>query len=74
MGTVGIKLRTTSRRLFAGWEGNRSLGLEEALSRAVTVLLLQISKTINMLVRWFVDGKNSPAFQEHVSRISDYLW
>uniref|UniRef100_U3ISS0 Terpene cyclase/mutase family member n=2 Tax=Anas TaxID=8835 RepID=U3ISS0_ANAPP len=24
-----------------------------------------ISKTINMLVRWFVDGKNSPAFQEH---------
>ncbi|KAM9009819.1 lanosterol synthase [Ara ararauna] len=33
-----------------------------------------ISKTINMLVRWFVDGKNSPAFQEHVSRIPDYLW
>uniref|UniRef100_A0A8C3CU28 Terpene cyclase/mutase family member n=1 Tax=Cairina moschata TaxID=8855 RepID=A0A8C3CU28_CAIMO len=32
-----------------------------------------ISKTINMLVRWFVDGKNSPAFQEHVSRIPDYL-
>ncbi|XP_063197639.1 lanosterol synthase isoform X3 [Chroicocephalus ridibundus] len=36
--------------------------------------LRQISKTINMLVRWFVDGKNSPAFQEHVSRIPDYLW
>ncbi|KAM6131595.1 LOW QUALITY PROTEIN: lanosterol synthase [Phoenicopterus ruber ruber] len=33
-----------------------------------------ISKTINMLVRWFVDGKDSPAFQEHVSRIPDYLW
>ncbi|XP_052530494.1 lanosterol synthase [Tympanuchus pallidicinctus] len=33
-----------------------------------------ISKTINMLVRWFVDGENSPAFQEHVSRIPDYLW
>uniref|UniRef100_A0A8B9S7C7 Terpene cyclase/mutase family member n=1 Tax=Apteryx owenii TaxID=8824 RepID=A0A8B9S7C7_APTOW len=33
-----------------------------------------ISKTINMLVRWFVDGDNSPAFQEHVSRIPDYLW
>ncbi|XP_054686867.1 lanosterol synthase isoform X2 [Grus americana] len=33
-----------------------------------------ISKTINMLVRWFVDGKNSPAFQDHVSRIPDYLW
>ncbi|XP_028291707.1 lanosterol synthase isoform X2 [Gouania willdenowi] len=33
-----------------------------------------ISKTINMLVRWYVDGASSPAFQEHVSRIADYLW
>uniref|UniRef100_A0A673A5L1 Terpene cyclase/mutase family member n=1 Tax=Sphaeramia orbicularis TaxID=375764 RepID=A0A673A5L1_9TELE len=33
-----------------------------------------ISKTINMLVRWYVDGPSSPAFQEHVSRIPDYLW
>ncbi|XP_039336368.1 lanosterol synthase [Saimiri boliviensis] len=33
-----------------------------------------ISKTINMLVRWYVDGPTSPAFQEHVSRIPDYLW
>uniref|UniRef100_A0A672N020 Lanosterol synthase-like n=2 Tax=Sinocyclocheilus grahami TaxID=75366 RepID=A0A672N020_SINGR len=27
-----------------------------------------------MLVRWYVDGPTSPAFQEHVSRIPDYLW
>ncbi|XP_037542212.1 lanosterol synthase-like isoform X1 [Nematolebias whitei] len=33
-----------------------------------------ISKTINMLVRWHVDGPSSAAFQEHVSRIPDYLW
>ncbi|XP_024142556.1 lanosterol synthase isoform X1 [Oryzias melastigma] len=33
-----------------------------------------ISKTINMLVCWYVDGASSPAFQEHVSRIPDYLW
>ncbi|XP_059823406.1 lanosterol synthase isoform X2 [Hypanus sabinus] len=33
-----------------------------------------ISKTINMLVRWHVEGPQSPAFQEHVSRIPDYLW
>ncbi|XP_033965761.1 lanosterol synthase-like [Pseudochaenichthys georgianus] len=33
-----------------------------------------ISKTINMLVRWYVDGPSSPVFQEHVSRIPDYLW
>uniref|UniRef100_A0A3Q3K2C1 Terpene cyclase/mutase family member n=1 Tax=Monopterus albus TaxID=43700 RepID=A0A3Q3K2C1_MONAL len=33
-----------------------------------------ISKTINMLIRWYVDGPSSPAFQEHVSRIPDYLW
>uniref|UniRef100_A0A8B9I966 Terpene cyclase/mutase family member n=1 Tax=Anser brachyrhynchus TaxID=132585 RepID=A0A8B9I966_9AVES len=32
-----------------------------------------ISKTINMLVRWFVDGKNSPAFQEHGTNGSQ-LW
>ena len=34
----------------------------------------QISKTINMLVRWYVDGPTSSVFQEHVSRIPDYLW
>uniref|UniRef100_A0A8C8RZA0 Terpene cyclase/mutase family member n=1 Tax=Pelusios castaneus TaxID=367368 RepID=A0A8C8RZA0_9SAUR len=33
-----------------------------------------ISKTINMLVRWYVEGASSPAFQEHISRIPDYLW
>ncbi|MBN3308394.1 ERG7 synthase, partial [Amia calva] len=33
-----------------------------------------ISKTINMLVRWYADGPSSLAFQEHVSRIPDYLW
>ncbi|XP_066226065.1 lanosterol synthase isoform X1 [Saccopteryx leptura] len=33
-----------------------------------------ISKTINMLVRWHVDGPASSVFQEHVSRIPDYLW
>ncbi|XP_003215262.2 lanosterol synthase [Anolis carolinensis] len=33
-----------------------------------------ISKTINMLVSWYVEGDKSPAFQEHVSRIPDYLW
>nr|XP_015797352.2 lanosterol synthase [Nothobranchius furzeri] len=33
-----------------------------------------ISKTINMLVRWHVDGPSSSIFQEHVSRIPDYLW
>uniref|UniRef100_A0A1A7YMY8 Lanosterol synthase (2,3-oxidosqualene-lanosterol cyclase) n=1 Tax=Iconisemion striatum TaxID=60296 RepID=A0A1A7YMY8_9TELE len=33
-----------------------------------------ISKTINMLVRWYVDGPSSSIFQEHVSRIPDYLW
>lgn len=27
-----------------------------------------------MLVRWHVDGPTSAVFQEHVSRIADYLW
>lgn len=35
---------------------------------------VQISKTINMLVRWYVEGPSSRDFQEHVSRIPDYLW
>uniref|UniRef100_UPI00358E27D6 lanosterol synthase isoform X2 n=1 Tax=Myxine glutinosa TaxID=7769 RepID=UPI00358E27D6 len=33
-----------------------------------------ISKTINMLVRWHEEGFVSPTFQEHVTRIPDYLW
>ncbi|XP_015280874.1 PREDICTED: lanosterol synthase [Gekko japonicus] len=33
-----------------------------------------ISKTINMLARWYAEGDQSPAFREHVSRIPDYLW
>ncbi|XP_063789338.1 lanosterol synthase [Pseudophryne corroboree] len=33
-----------------------------------------ISKVINMLVRWHVDGPESPPFQQHVDRIPDYLW
>ncbi|XP_070566081.1 lanosterol synthase-like [Ptychodera flava] len=33
-----------------------------------------ISKVINMLVRWHVDGPNSIIFKQHVDRISDYLW
>ncbi|XP_032947636.1 lanosterol synthase [Rhinolophus ferrumequinum] len=33
-----------------------------------------ISKTINMLVRWRVDGPAFDPFKEHVSRIPDFLW
>lgn len=34
----------------------------------------QISKVINMLVMWHVDGPTSTSFKEHVERIPDYLW
>lgn len=40
----------------------------------VVVFFLQISKVIQMLVRWHAEGPSSPAFKEHVSRIPDYLW
>ncbi|XP_075685685.1 lanosterol synthase [Rhinoderma darwinii] len=33
-----------------------------------------ISKVINMVVRWHVDGPESSSFWEHVDRIPDYLW
>ena len=37
-------------------------------------LFPKISKVIQMLVRWHSDGPDSAVFQEHVSRIPDYLW
>lgn len=36
--------------------------------------LFQISKVIQMLVRWHADGPDSQAFKDHVNRIPDYLW
>ncbi|XP_023806926.2 lanosterol synthase-like isoform X1 [Oryzias latipes] len=33
-----------------------------------------VTKSIHMLICWYVDGASSAAFQEHVSRIPDYLW
>ncbi|XP_035988608.1 lanosterol synthase [Fundulus heteroclitus] len=33
-----------------------------------------IHKTMNMLVCWYAEGPTSAAFQQHVSRIPDYLW
>ncbi|ETE64198.1 Lanosterol synthase, partial [Ophiophagus hannah] len=33
-----------------------------------------ICKPFHVLISWHVDGPNSAAFQEHVSRIYDYLW
>uniref|UniRef100_A0A8C8RXG4 Terpene cyclase/mutase family member n=1 Tax=Pelusios castaneus TaxID=367368 RepID=A0A8C8RXG4_9SAUR len=44
---------------------------EDRFSKTITCSII---KTINMLVRWFVEGEDSPAFQEHISRIPDYLW
>ncbi|XP_037685827.1 lanosterol synthase isoform X2 [Choloepus didactylus] len=45
---------------------------DDRFSRSISIG--PISKTINMLVRWSVDGPASAAFGEHVSRIPDYLW
>ncbi|XP_019483571.1 PREDICTED: lanosterol synthase [Hipposideros armiger] len=57
-----------------GW-GLHGLALQpQGWSRAVMACPLQISKTINMLVRWHTDGPASDPFKEHVSRIPDYLW
>uniref|UniRef100_A0A673A787 Terpene cyclase/mutase family member n=1 Tax=Sphaeramia orbicularis TaxID=375764 RepID=A0A673A787_9TELE len=53
---------------------NRLMNHYSEGNKCCTGLSPQISKTINMLVRWYVDGPSSPAFQEHVSRIPDYLW
>ncbi|XP_055337256.1 lanosterol synthase-like [Paramacrobiotus metropolitanus] len=33
-----------------------------------------ISKVINMLIRWSVDGPSHPAFKMHQDRVQDYLW
>ena len=34
----------------------------------------QISKVIQMLVRWHVDGPDHPDFKMHQDRVKDYLW
>ncbi|XP_013417878.1 lanosterol synthase-like [Lingula anatina] len=33
-----------------------------------------ISKVIQMLIRWYVDGPSSAAFKQHQDRVQDYLW
>ncbi|XP_063155921.1 lanosterol synthase-like [Candoia aspera] len=33
-----------------------------------------VCKSFHLLISWHVEGANSAAFQEHVSRIYDYLW
>ncbi|XP_061489115.1 lanosterol synthase-like isoform X2 [Rhineura floridana] len=33
-----------------------------------------ICKSFHVIICWYVDGANSPALQEHISRIYDYLW
>ncbi|KAG7254709.1 hypothetical protein CRUP_031744 [Coryphaenoides rupestris] len=53
------------------YEAHHSTGLR---SRALRNLYEHMAKIINILVRWHVDGPSSPAFQEHVFTIPDYLW
>jgi len=53
----------------------RWCGVETYEGHSCSLLsVLQISKVIQMLVRWHADGPGSAAFKEHVSRIPDYLW
>ncbi|XP_050388661.2 lanosterol synthase isoform X1 [Patella vulgata] len=33
-----------------------------------------VSKVIQMLVRWFIDGPDHPDFKMHQDRVKDYLW
>nr|XP_006636690.2 PREDICTED: lanosterol synthase [Lepisosteus oculatus] len=84
--TPHSKLLTVAYLIMNVYESHHSTSLrkravEELLSHIKAddsftkcISIGPISKTINMLVRWYTDGPSSPAFQEHVSRIPDYLW
>ena len=47
---------------------------EDHVTLTCIVRCPQISKVIQMLVRWHADGPDSEAFKTHVSRFPDYLW
>ncbi|XP_076975368.1 lanosterol synthase [Tamandua tetradactyla] len=63
---------STRLRQWAVREVCEHVAADDRFSKSISIG--PISKTINMLVRWAMDGPASPAFQEHVSRIPDYLW
>uniref|UniRef100_A0A8D1LY59 Terpene cyclase/mutase family member n=1 Tax=Sus scrofa TaxID=9823 RepID=A0A8D1LY59_PIG len=63
---------STSLRQRATQELYEHIAADDRFSKCISIG--PISKTINMLVRWHVDGPASSVFQEHVSRIPDYLW
>ncbi|KAG2459011.1 GANP protein, partial [Polypterus senegalus] len=66
------KYHSTSLRKKAIDELYEHIKADDRFTKCISIG--PISKTINMLVRWYADGPTSPIFQEHISRISDYLW
>uniref|UniRef100_A0A8C6MPR7 Terpene cyclase/mutase family member n=2 Tax=Mus spicilegus TaxID=10103 RepID=A0A8C6MPR7_MUSSI len=66
------RFHSTSLRKWAVQMLYEHIAADDRFTKCISIG--PISKTINMLVRWSVDGPSSPAFQEHVSRIKDYLW
>ncbi|XP_074176499.1 lanosterol synthase isoform X2 [Rhinolophus sinicus] len=63
---------STSLRQWAVQRLYEHIVADDRFSKCISIG--PISKTINMLVRWRVDGPASDPFKEHVSRIPDYLW
>ncbi|CAM9278726.1 unnamed protein product [Lampetra planeri] len=66
------RLHVTKLRKIAMEELYDHICADDRFTKSISVG--PISKTINMLVRWHVDGPTSSAFLEHVERIPDYLW
>ncbi|XP_065798559.1 lanosterol synthase isoform X3 [Muntiacus reevesi] len=63
---------STSLRQRATQKLHEHIAADDRFTKCISIG--PISKTINMLVRWHADGPASAVFQEHVSRIPDYLW
>ncbi|XP_020732679.1 lanosterol synthase isoform X2 [Odocoileus virginianus] len=63
---------STSLRQRATQKLHEHIAADDRFTKCISIG--PISKTINMLVRWHTDGPASAVFQEHVSRIPDYLW
>ncbi|XP_003383177.1 PREDICTED: lanosterol synthase [Amphimedon queenslandica] len=59
-------------RAWADEEILRQIKADDSFTNCISIG--PISKVIQMLVRWFVDGPDSTSFKEHLSRVPDYLW
>ncbi|XP_067952053.1 lanosterol synthase-like [Watersipora subatra] len=76
---VAYRVLNTYEKCHMSWLRNKALEkcyehicADDEFTQCISVG--PISKTINMLVRWKVDGTENKYFKMHQERVQDYLW